>query len=178
MSKEHDEEYVPYDNTLPPMPPAWTAAIEGDGAHCPCCHRWGKVYRRGLNASMARALMWLVHQEARSDGWIHVPSGAPPWLLRSQQLPTLRLWDLVEGFSTGGSQLQSSGLWKPTQLGVAFANNRATVQKYVYVYNNAVRDTEGDQIFIGDALGSKYNYEEIMANYDGTAPGFEEREED
>ena len=156
----------------------WKVAIEGDGGDCPCCERWGKVYRRGLNASMARALMWLVHQEDRGDSWIHVPSSAPSWMLRSQQLPTLHLWGLVEGFSSGDSKLQSSGLWKPTQLGVAFANNRATVQKYVYVYNNMVRDTDGDQIFIGDALGSKYNYEEIMANYDGTVFSTDDSEED
>jgi len=164
--------------TLETMRDLWKVAIEGDGAHCLCCDRWGKVYRRNLNASMARALMWLVNQEDRGDGWVHVPSSAPPWMLRSHQLPTLQLWGLVEGFSSGDSKLQSSGLWKPTQLGVAFANNRATVQKYVYVYNNMVRDTEGDQIFIGDALGSKYNYEEIMANYDGTVFGFDDSEEE
>lgn len=164
--------------TLETMRDQWKATIEGDGGHCPCCDRWGKIYKRGLNASMARALMWLVNQENRGDGWVHVPSSAPPWMLRTQQLPTLQLWGLVEGFNAADSKLQSSGLWKPTQRGIAFANNRATVQKYVYVYNNAVLEVDGDQIFIGDALGSKYNYEEIMANYDGTVFGFDDSEED
>lgn len=164
-------------NTLETMRDLWKATIEGDGGHCPCCDRWGKIYRRALNAAMARSLLWLVNQEDRGDGWVHVPSSAPSWMLRSQQLPALQLWGLVEGF-TAETKLASSGLWKPTPAGIAFAGNRTTVQKYVYVYNNTVLDTDGDQIFIGDALGSKYNYEEIMANYDGTAPGFEEREED
>lgn len=162
--------------TLETMRDHWKVVIEGDGGECPCCERWGKVYRRGLNASMARALMWLVHQEDRGDGWVHVPSSAPPWMLRTQQLPTLQLWGLVEGFSSGDSKLQSSGLWRPTPSGTLFATNKMSVKKYVYVYNNAVRDTDGDQIFIGDALGSKYNYHEITANYDGTNSSFEEDE--
>ena len=164
--------------TLEIMRDFWKAQISGDGAYCPCCDRWGKVYKRSLTAAMARALMWLVHQEARSDGWVHVPSIAPPWMLRSPQLPTLRMWGLVEGASGGTTKLQSSGLWKPTPLGIAFVHNRATVQKYVFVYNDTVQDTEGDQIFIGDALGAKYNYEAIMTNYNGTAPEFEDWEED
>jgi hypothetical protein len=51
------------------------------------------------------------------------------------------------------------------------------VPKYVYVYDNTVRGFEGPDIGIEEALGSKYNYVEIMANYDGTASAFEEGEQ-
>ena len=74
----------------------WRVVIEGDGGHCPCCDRWGKIYRRGLNSSMARSLIWLVQQPDRGDGWVHVPDNAPAWLLRSNQLGTLHLWGLLE----------------------------------------------------------------------------------
>ena len=74
------------------------------------------------------------------------------------------------------TKLASSGLWKPTDKGIAFAMDQISVQKYVYVYNNTVMDREGAEIRIADALGSKYNYQEIMANYDGSANSFEEYE--
>jgi len=162
--------------TLKELRDNWSVVIEKEGGYCPCCDRWGKIYRRGLNASMARALLWLVHTAPRSDGWVHVPSNAPAWMLRTQQLPTLQLWGLVEG-APSTTKLASSGLWKPTDTGIAFAMNHVTVKKYVYVYNNTVMDSEGDDIRITDALGQKYNYREIMANYDGTPNRFEEEEE-
>ena len=151
----------------------WKVTIEGDGGHCPCCDRWGKVYRRNLNASMARALIWLVKQPDRGDGWVHVPSSAPPWMLRTQQLPTLHLWGMVEDFPKG-TKLASSGLWRATPLGMDFANNLTRVHKYVYVYNNKLLEEGGVEISVEDALGNKYNYREIMANFDGSAPAFEE----
>ena len=152
----------------------WQRAIEGDGGYCPCCARWGKIYRRPLNASMARALIWLVNTPHRGDGWVHVPSAAPVWLLRAQQWSSLHLWDLVMGQRPEHTKLASSGLWQPTDLGRAFAADRARVKRYVYVYNNKVLECEGDEISIQEALGDKYNYAEIMANYNGTPSGWEE----
>jgi hypothetical protein len=73
----------------------------------------------------------------------------------------------VVGFDSD-TKLASSGLWKPTPLGLAFASNNARVQRYVFVYNNEVRGYEGDEISIIDALGEKYNYQNILANYNGT----------
>jgi len=154
----------------------WEVVIEGDGGHCPCCGRWGKVYRRALNAPMARALLWLTHEPHRGDGWTHVPSNAPQWLLRSMGLPKLQLGGLAENAVTK-TQLESSGLWKPTLKGIRFADDMGAVPKYVYVYDNTVRGFEGPDIGIEEALGSKYNYVEIMANYDGTASAFDEGEQ-
>ena len=149
----------------------WRLKIEGDGGHCPCCDRWGKIYRRGLNSAMARALIWLVKQPDRGDGWVHVPDNAPPWLLRSNQLCTLHLWGLITSFSAADTKLASSGLWQATAKGLAFAQNTHRVPKYAYVYNNTVFDFDGEDVSIIDCLGDKYNYHSLMANYDGSTYG-------
>ena len=149
----------------------WRVTIEGDGGYCPCCSRWGKVYRRSLNKTMARSLMWLVFQaQDRGDGWVHVPSEAPAALLRNSQLSSLKMWGLVECMpgADNGTKLASSGLWKATRDGVLFAQNKMTVQKYVYVYNDTVVDRDGEDVAITECLGDKYNYEDITANFDGT----------
>lgn len=164
------------DKALQALREGWKLVIEGDGGHCPCCDRWGKIYRRPLNSSMARALMWLINQKGREDGWVHVPSIAPAWLLRSHQLPTLHLWGLVMSFGAD-TKLASSGLWQATPAGVAFAREQQRVPKYVYVYNNTALEFDGEQISIRDALGNKYNYDEIMANYDGTESSWTDKED-
>jgi hypothetical protein len=68
-------------------------------------------------------------------------------------------------------------LWKPTLKGLHFANDICSVPKYVYVYDNTVRGFEGPNIVIQEALGDKYNYAEIMGNYNGTTSTFEEDSE-
>ena len=50
----------------------WGSVIKSDGGHCPVCDRWGKLYRRGINANMARHLIWLCLQNPREDGWVDV----------------------------------------------------------------------------------------------------------
>ena len=35
----------------------WLRSQAKDGARCPCCRQYVKVYRRKLNSSMSRALM-------------------------------------------------------------------------------------------------------------------------
>ena len=149
----------------------WRLTIEGDGGHCPCCDRWGKIYRRALNASMARALVWLVQQPGRGDGWVHVPDNAPPWLLRSNQLGTLHLWGLVTSLTEEKTKLASSGLWQATERGFQFAHNRLLVPKYAYVYNNEVVEFEGEDVNVVACLGEKYSYQSLMANFDGSVYG-------
>ena len=154
--------------TLDKLRAHWRVTIEGDGGYCPCCDRWGKIYRRALNASMARALVWLVQQPGRGDGWVHVPDTAPAWLLRSNQLATLHLWGLVISLNEIGvpSKLASSGLWRPTERGWLFAHDRLLVPKYAYVYNNAVVEFGGSNVNVVDCLGEKYSYQSLMANFD------------
>lgn len=152
----------------------WRLKIEGDGGYCPCCDRWGKIYRRSINASMARSLMWLSQQQDRGDGWVHVPSIAPAWLLRSNQLATLHLWGLVVSFDPAESKLAASGLWRPTPKGLMFVHNAATVPKYAYVYNNRVEEFEGPDVSIEQCLGDKFDYQTLLANFDRSDSEYEE----
>jgi hypothetical protein len=142
----------------------WRVAIEEDGGHCPCCDRWGKIYPRSLNDTMARSLLWLVNQSANGD-WIDVPQRAPRWLVRSNQLPTLRWWGLVERFETDDKTKKHSGFWRATERGVLFAQNRLQVPKKVYTYNAEVESFSEELVTIRDCVGS-FDYSAVM---EGTA---------
>ena len=150
----------------------WGSVIKSDGGHCPVCDRWGKLYRRGINANMARHLIWLCLQNPREDGWVDVQRTAPDWMLRAPQIGTLRHWGMVLDAPVVNSKARSAGLWKPTDLGLKFAYNQLFVPKYKYVYNDTVFDTEGPDVNIVDCLDDHFDYSELMnANYYGNYTG-------
>ena len=139
---------------------AWRVDIDGDGGHCPCCDRWGKIYPRSLNETMARSLLWLVNQSANDD-WIDVPQRAPRWLVRSNQLPTLRWWGLVERLDTEDKTKKHSGFWRATESGVLFAQNRLQVPKKVYTYNAEVEGFSQELVTIKDCI-ENFDYSAVM----------------
>lgn len=137
----------------------WLYVINGDGGYCPCCNRWGKIYPRQFNSSMARALIWLVGKGA---GWTDVPNTAPKWLTRTNQLPTVRWWGLVVRRESDDPTVKHSGIWRPTALGRDFARDRVSVPKKVYTYNADVLRFGGEHIRIADAFRTKFDYEQVM----------------
>ena len=189
MIEDNDGEELSYANlyegaTLEQAGHIWYNIIKSDGGHCPVCDRWGKLYRRGISANMARQLVWLCQQTPREDGWIDVQNTAPKWLLRAPQIGTLRHWNMVtdapvaesksKSKSKRKSKARSAGLWKPTAIGLEFAYNRISVPKYKYVYNDTVFDTEGPDVTILDCIGEHFDYNELMnANYYDDYTGIE-----
>ena len=67
------------------------------GAHCPCCERFIKLYRRPLSASMARYLIVLAKKSGTGNPWLHVETD-----FRDVSIPSrgdyakLRYWGLIE----------------------------------------------------------------------------------
>ena len=142
---------------------AWGRTIANDGGHCPVCDRWGKIYLRNINVTMAQGLMWLCRQTGDADGWINVPVVGPQWLVRSNQLATLHWWNLVERKSKDEThKAKFSGIWRPTQLGKDFASGQVRVPKSVYTYNNMVMRYGSQEVLINECLGEVFDYEQVM----------------
>jgi len=135
-----------------------------DGTSCECCGRHAQRYNRSLNSTMARGLIWLVRQAGALRAWVPVQERAPAWLLRSKQLPTLRLWNLVEPKpkDPGDTKKRSSGIWRPTIHGVNFCMGGVTVPKVVTEYQSMVLGYSDKQIHIRRALSDKFDYFELM----------------
>ena len=135
-----------------------------DGSICPCCDKYARRYRRRFNSTMSRSLIWLVRSwEAKgSEGWIDVPAVAPRWVVRSNQLPTIRWWSLAERPPNDDPLLKHSGLWRPTKNGVAFAHRRTHIQDTAVTYNGNVEAISGAYVDIVDTLGIRFNYAEMM----------------
>lgn len=143
----------------------WRCAIEGYGKRCPVCDRWGRIYGRGINETMAKSIIWLVAQPLE-NGWVDVPLKAPRWLVRSNQLPTLKWWGLVERCPADPEgKLKHSGLWRPTALGFDFVNAGARVPKKVFTYNDQVEGHSTETVAVHECFKQHFDYQEVMTTY-------------
>ena len=137
----------------------WLADRVMTGARCPCCNGYAKVYRRQINSGMARSLI-AMYLHGPQGQWVHLPTQVGA---RSREEGKLRYWGLVEEQvdvqrADGGR----AGYWRITDAGRAWVTGQSTVPKFAAVYNNAVLRRYGDEITITDALGSKFNYSDLM----------------
>lgn len=140
----------------------WRELIEREGGHCPICDRWGKVYARSINKTMARSLVWLCYAKPADENWVDVPSQAPRWLVRSNQLPTLRWWGMVERRTNDDEHKKFSGMWRPTPFGLLFVEGKTTAPKKVYTYNGEVEGVCIDTVKIHECFKDFFDYEATM----------------
>ena len=167
----NDSTWTPVDRHLPDPGDVTLAESQerfaqnlNNGTTCPCCGKYGKRYERSINATMVRSLIWLVRASGRDRKWVNVAEDAPMHVQRSKQLPTTRLWFLVERkpADPDDASRKTSGIWRPTQFGVDFVNREATVPNKVHEYRGEPESWSGDRVDVLDALGERFNYGELM----------------
>lgn len=150
----------------------WKKTIAADGGSCPCCDRWGKIYGRAINKTMAKSLKWLYDacQDAPSlRDWIDVPNTAPKSVLRSNQLATLRWWGLVERrLPEPDENVKHTGMWRMTLRGMDFVEGKLLVPRKVFTYNGDVVSVSDDQVAFKECTG---NFD-IDATMTSTSPLF------
>lgn len=128
-----------------------------EGTECPVCTQLVKVYRRKINAGMARALIALYRESAFE--FAHLARLAP-WTHEGGQLAW---WGLIEQDGSKREDGGQSGWWRLTANGRAFVHNQLKVPKYVHVYNGRVlRIDDTEHVSIIDALGTKFDYRELI----------------
>jgi len=134
-----------------------------EGMVCKLCDRFGQLYKRSLLGVMAAGVVWLVRESGRRQRrWVHITE-APKWLLENGGvLQTTRHWDLVEQREENTKpHTRTSGMWRPTDEGVAFVDHGAKVPKYAFTYNTLCHGHEGPDIDVIQAMGNKFNYWEL-----------------
>jgi hypothetical protein len=130
-----------------------------DGAACPCCTQFAKVYRRKIHSRMARDLITFYRQHGREWGHSTETLGAS-----APDFVKLVYWGIVEtddlGLREDGSK--RTGWWRITSDGVEFLFDRARTPKYARVYDGRCLGLTGDPIGIRDALGNRFFYRDLM----------------
>ena len=134
---------------------------EGEMLSCPVCKQNCKIYRRKLNSGMAATLCWLV--SVSQGNWIDIPNTAPRFVLKSNEHGKLVHWGLVEQQpNLDDPTKRTSGIWRPTPMGILFAEGSITVPSHVLLFDNKFHGFSEENTTIHGALGNKFNYEELM----------------
>ena len=140
----------------------WEQTIRDDGGHCPCCNRWGKMYRRGINKTMAASIIWLARMTQPGGDWVDVPKFGPRWLVASNQLPTMRWWKMCERSEPSPEEDKKfSGMWRITDLGNRWATNLVRLPKFVWTYNDTVYGYDDPKIAVSEIL-ENFSYNDVM----------------
>jgi hypothetical protein len=130
------------------------------GVRCPVCDRLCKVYPRHLNSGMARTLIWVVKQYLGGQEWVNVARG-PTYVLQNREYGRFAHWGFIIQSSNDDPAKRTSGLWRPTRTGIAFARNRKRVPKTAHLYHNEVLLWSAETVNIVDALGKRWDYREL-----------------
>jgi hypothetical protein len=127
---------------------------------CPCCKQDVKVYKRQLNRTMAKALIRLHFFD---EEWVHVPS-VIGFSRMGGDFAKMGWFGLVEekdAVKEDGNP--HAGYWRIKELGRDFVREAAKVPAHIFIYNNRILKKSEEQIGIRQALGKKFNYDELMA---------------
>jgi len=135
-----------------------------EGTECPACSQYVKLYPRKLTSAMAYGLILLVNSEKTE--YFHVED-----FLKEEECPSsirgdiakLRHFGLLDKLVVKREDGSTrAGYYKVTDKAREFVDNKATVPKSVNLFNNQVYGYDDEQITIEDALGNKFNYNELM----------------
>jgi len=136
---------------------AWLREQLAEGARCPCCTQFAKVYRRKVNSAMARAI---IHQY-RTVGLAYAQTTRLcPWTHEAAQLSW---WGLLEEEPVRRDDGGRSSWWRVTNTGAEFARNELRIPKYAVVYDGRLQRLDGTEwVDVRACLGARFNYEELM----------------
>jgi len=139
-----------------------------EGCQCKICDQNVKMYKRNFYSSMAVVLIKIYNAIAiEEDGWLHVED-----LLKADtSLPSSTRGDFSKAVHWGLLEKQIGerddgsdrvGYYKITQKGCRFVQGHTTIPKWVQIYNKEVMGFAEEHITIKEALGTKFNYTELM----------------
>ena len=133
------------------------------GYHCECCGSYIKEYHRSLNSNMALALIVLYNSGIQD--YVHLEN-----LLmergykRCGDFSYLSHYRFIERLSEKRSDGSSrNGMYKITSLGLMFSEGKITAKSKFIMRQNKLQGFEGNDIYIQQALGKKFNYDELIA---------------
>lgn len=140
----------------------WVTAHAGEGCICPACSQYVKKWRKTVVSVSVASLINLVH------AWRRLGEGAgvhrDDFLItpKDTNFSQLALWGLVVIEPNTDEHKRTSGVWRPTPLGIRFVEGRDTIPRYVVTLNNEVVGYEGDAIDVRQALGQRFDYAVLM----------------
>jgi len=116
---------------------------------------------------MARILIVIYHMDRMwrpRNGWLHVSKEFLKWKKNAvaEEYSKLRFWGLLEPMPNGDPTVPGTGYWRITDLGREFVEDKVEISRHVFVFDNKVIDASQEWTSIRNALGDKFDYDELM----------------
>lgn len=134
------------------------------GTDCPCCGQHVKLYSRPMHYMMVAGLIQLYNLDKKKPGYYHVSELSIGQTYTSiGDFAKLKYWGLIEQKPKDPKEnKRTSGYWRITQRGVQFVLGQRTEHERVLIFNKKNLGLTGDKIDIKQALGGRFNYNELM----------------
>lgn len=134
----------------------------GNKCDCPVCGRHAQLYRRKFHASMALQLIRL-YRLGGTAHYIHASKLIIDGVSGSGDFSKAKYWELIFQKPTGDDDAsKSSGLWILSDKGERFVRGLIRIPREVMVFDDRVEGISTETVSIQEALGSKFNYRELM----------------
>jgi hypothetical protein len=144
---------------------SWLAARLRVGAKCPCCGLMAKIYKRKINSGQAWGLIVFHQHVGGLPTWAHAPS-VPGLATIGGDWAKLEHWGLIEESTEPRGDGGRAGWWRLTPIGLAFVLDQLRVPRFTYLFDGRpvpIVEPDSDKtVSIREALGSRFNYAELM----------------
>lgn len=135
------------------------------GIDCPCCTQFVRLYKRPLYLAQAYSLIRLYKLCQDDYTYHHISKISQENASGGGDFAKLIYCGLVEEKpkDEDDETKRTSGYWRITRKGTDFVEASVTVKSHIRIYDGSFYGLIGKEISIKDALGKKFNYEELMA---------------
>lgn len=130
-----------------------------DGCICAGCGQLVKKWNKPLVGTAVADLIRLYALYDRESVAIHISR----FTKQRSNFYTLVYWGLIEkGEIEVDKKKRSSGYWVPTKKGRYFVEGQISIPAKAETYNNKVVAFCGDEVYVRQALGKQFDYEELI----------------
>ena len=135
------------------------------GVDCPCCGQKVKLYKRKVNSGMVIFLIGLYRlaDKNKRKNYFRNTDVMKEMNLSATSLDysVMKHFGLIMEMTNEDNTKKSSGYWGITSKGFSFISGQK-IQKHVLIYNNKKQGFSDETTTIKDALGDKFNFDELM----------------
>lgn len=134
-----------------------------NGVICPCCGQFFKLYKKRCHQEMATFLIKLVRAWKTHMRFYTTRDLYPRDHKATTEGVLLRHWGLIEVLEANNTAGAPAGSYRPTDKGLQFVHGVISIPSHVHLLNNRAIGFSDKKITIREALGSKFNYDELMS---------------
>jgi hypothetical protein len=137
---------------------------------CILCGQVAKVYKPWFGFPLCKAISYIVHHYLKSGEWIDVVNERD--LMKSRTWNRCSYWGLAyrkPPTTEKEIHVGSSGLWKPTEEGIKFANRQLRIHEYCFCYTGEAL------LLVGEKKGIDELWKEEGMNWERMMTGQKKR---